>query len=296
MELHLAPMKSITCWAFRALFPDATDSYTEMINLKEIIRLKRRTLVNIDTFPINNQRQWLQVITNNINDMARLPEFLKSFCRENPERANIHGVCINACCPDPRIIAGGEGAALIKRTKRLKDLVEAFLGENDSHQFRISCKMLLGINSKEMHYKKYLDFLIAISSINDLRLAPTIIHFKHAKQTSTSEPHWEFLSTALEADMPLIINGNIQENKDIQKIKQGLSPEIREKWKRLILGFMIGREALRNPECFQSFKSQSQNQLISKKKLLEYNLNRHPPHMRFIKNINKYFPNSIIRE
>ena len=38
-------MKNISCWAFRALFPEATDSYTEMLNLKELVTLKRRVLV-----------------------------------------------------------------------------------------------------------------------------------------------------------------------------------------------------------------------------------------------------------
>ncbi|GAH13361.1 unnamed protein product, partial [marine sediment metagenome] len=111
-------MKNISCWAFRALFPEATDSYTEMINLKELVNLKRRAWDNVDTFSINNQRQWVQVLTNNINDISRLPECLEKFCSDNPERANIYGACINACCPDPRVISAGEGAALIKRTKR----------------------------------------------------------------------------------------------------------------------------------------------------------------------------------
>ncbi|MBN1801010.1 MAG: tRNA-dihydrouridine synthase [Candidatus Lokiarchaeota archaeon] len=288
MELHLAPMKNISCWAFRALFPEITDSYTEMINLKELIKERQRVWDHIDTFQIKNHRQWIQVLTNNVNDMLRLPECLKSFYSKNPERANIYGVCINACCPDPRIISAGEGAALVKRTKRLRNLIEVFLGDSESHRFHISCKMLLGLNSKEMYYNKCLDFLSSIESIDDPRLAPTIIHFKHAKQPSISEPHWEFLQTSLKAGMPIIINGNIRTNQDIQNIKQKLSLDTQKKWNELILGLMIGREALRNPDCFQFFITRSQNEKISKKKLLKNNIKTHSPEMRFLKNIKKY--------
>jgi tRNA-dihydrouridine synthase len=283
-------MKNISCWAFRALFPEATDSYTEMLNLKELVTLKRRVWDNVDTFSINNQHQWVQVLTNNINDISHLPACLEKFCRDNPERANIYGVNINACCPDPRVISAGEGAALIKRTKRLRDLIMAFLGEPNSHPFNINCKILLGLNSKEMYYHKFLDFLNAIQSINDARLKPSIIHFKHAKQSSKSKPHWELLETALIADMPIIINGNIYTNQDVQKIIKKLPLKSQKKCSTLISGIMIGRAAIKNLNCFQTFISSPNKSEISKKTLLVDNLNKHRPHGRFYKNFKDFYP------
>ena len=282
-------MKNISCWAFRALFPEATDSYTEMLNLKELITLKRRVWDNVDTFSINNQHQWVQVLTNNINDISHLPECLEKFCRDNPERANIYGACINACCPDPRVISAGEGAALIKRTKRLGDLIMAFLGEPNSHPFHINCKILLGLNSKEIYHNKFLDFLNKIQSINDVRLKPTVINFKHAKQSSKSSPHWELLETALSADMPIIINGNICTKQDIQNIVKKLPMKSQRKCKTLIPGIMIGRAAIKNLNCFQTFIS-SPNKKVSKKTLIVDNLKKHPPHRRFYQNKKDFYP------
>ncbi len=290
IELHLAPMKNISCWAFRALFPEATDSYTEMLNLKELITSKKRTWNNIDTFSINNQHQWVQVLTNSINDISYLPTYLEKFCRDYPERANIYGVSINACCPDPRVISAGEGAALIKRTKRLKDLIIAFLGDPNSHHFNINCKILLGLNSNEMYYYKFLDFLNIIQSIKDARLKPTIINFKHAKQSSKSKPHWELLEMVLTTKMPIIINGNICTNQDLQKIIKQLPLTFQKKYRTLISGIMIGRAAIKNPNCFQSFISSPYKELISKKNLIVDNLNIHPPHRRFYKNIKDFYP------
>ena len=283
-------MKNISCWAFRALFPEATDSYTEMINLKELVNLKRRALDKVDTFSINNQRQWVQVLTNNINDISRLPECLEKFCSDNPERAHIYGACINACCPDQRVISAGEGAALIKRTKRLKDLIMAFLGEPNSHPFHINCKILLGLNSKEMNYHKFLDFLKLIQSINDARLKPIIIHFKHAKQSSKSQPHWELLETALIADIPIIINGNICTNQDVQNIINKLPLKSQKKCRTLISGIMMGRAAIKDLNCFQSFISSPNKRVISKKTLIVDNLNKHPPQRRFYENTKHFYP------
>jgi len=232
-------MKNISCWAFRALFPEATDSYTEMLNLKEIITLRKRAWDNIDTFPIHNQQQWVQVLTNNVKDMASLPAIFDKFCRDNPERANIYGVCINACCPDPRVISAGEGAALVKRTKRLGDL---------------------------------------------------IINFKHAKQTSKSKPHWELLETALNAEKPIIVNGNIDNNQDFHNIIKELPLKSQRKCNTLISGIMIGRGAIKNLNCFQSFLTSPHEKVISKKALIVDNLNKHPPHRRFYKNVKDFNP------
>jgi len=283
-------MKNISCWAFRALFPEATDSYTEMLNLKELITLKRKTWNNVDTFSIDNQHQWVQVLTNNINDISQLPTCLDQFCSDNPERANIYGVCINACCPDPRIISAGEGAALIKRTKRLRDLIIAFLGGPNSHPFHVNYKILLGLNLNEMNYYKFLDFLNIIKNIKDKRLKLIIINFKHAKQSSKSKRHWKLLETALTADMPITINGNINNNQDVQKIINKLPLKSQRKYETLISGIMIGRAALRNLNCFQTFLSSPYKKQISKKTLIVDNLNRHPPHRRFYDNIKNYYP------
>ena len=218
---------------------------------------------------------------------------MEEFCRNNPERAHIYGICINACCPDPRVISAGEGAALIKRTKRLRDLIIAFLGEPNSHHFNINCKILLGLNSKEMYYYKFMDFLEAIKSIKDVRLKPTIINFKHAKQSSKSEPHWELLETTLTAEMPIIINGNITKNQDVQKIIKQLSLTFQKKVRNLISGIMIGRAAIKNPNCFQSFLHPPYNETISKKKLIIDNLKKHPPNERFYKNLKNFNPNIL---
>ena len=254
MELHLAPMKGITCWAFRASIIGATDSYSEYINLRSLLRIKSKGWDNVDTYNIVGQRQWLQILTHDIRDISIFPKILKEFCSTNPERAHIYGVNINVGCPDPAVITAGDGAALIKRIKRLKDLIQAFLGKAESHIFQISVKLRLGLNEREMKYNKILEFLEELKSLEDPRISPPIVHFKHAKQTSKEPPHWEVLESLINADVPLIINGSIKEPKDLEKIQEILSSRSQQKWDKNIRGIMIGREAIRNPDCFKLFE------------------------------------------
>ena len=40
---------------------------------------------------------------------------------------------------------------------------------------------------------KFADFLRSLTDIDDPRFSPTILHFKHANQTSAEPERWEFL-------------------------------------------------------------------------------------------------------
>ena len=69
MEFHVAPMKGISDWKFRNKCLGATDSYTEMIQLREILRSKVRVMKKLDLQFIESQRQWIQILTNSPNEM-----------------------------------------------------------------------------------------------------------------------------------------------------------------------------------------------------------------------------------
>jgi len=56
METHLASMENITCWAFRKLCKGATDSYTGMLSLTNLVK-RDNAWEEIDTYPIEGQRQ-----------------------------------------------------------------------------------------------------------------------------------------------------------------------------------------------------------------------------------------------
>jgi tRNA-dihydrouridine synthase len=193
------------------------------------------------------------------------------------------------------VIAAGDGAALIKRTKRLVNLIESFLGTSESHLYHISCKFRLGLNGQEMKYNKILDFLEEVRSIKDNRLSPPIIHFRHARQPSKGEPHWELLKDILSAHVPIIINGGITSPKNLERIRRMLPLEYQRKWTKLISGIMLGQAIIDNPTSFCNFREPSNNLsfnniLKSWKKEFRQDIELHPPDNRFIENFKKFYP------
>lgn len=256
MEFHVAPMKNITNWRFRANCQGATDSYSEMIQLFEILKKKPRAMHQLDFREIYGQNQWIQVLTNNPKEMAKLPAILTEISQTDPKRSHFIGVNINLGCPDPHIISAGQGAALIKRRKRIVDMVEAFLTDT-THPYCINLKFRLGMHEQDIQMGVLVDVLNHLSVIEDDRYKPAIIHMKHAKQNSSEPARWEYVSHLLELDQPLILNGDLTCPKDLVKIITSLSPSIQAKFRVYVKGIMIGRALISNPRLFETFSTLS---------------------------------------
>ncbi len=255
MEFHVAPMKGITNWDFRRKCRGATNSYTEMIQLRDILENRIRAKQKIDLSNIEGQNQWIQILTNSPRDMEKLPSWLSTFTNNFPEKRHIFGININVGCPDPQIISAGQGAALIKRRKRLRDLIEAFLTSTD-HSYHLSLKFRLGMHMGDVKRKVLLDVLENLSTIDDMRLNPPIIHFKHAQQQSMDEPIWEYLNPILDSENPFILNGNIKKPQDVHIIQNRLDKKRKRLFEKHVQGLMIGRALISNPSLFLEFQNE----------------------------------------
>jgi tRNA-dihydrouridine synthase len=255
MEFHVAPMKGITNWAFRAKCVDATDSYTEMIQLRDILGNKTRAMEKLDLWQIETQNQWIQILTNSPRDVEKLPSYLKTFSKNFPKRSYIFGININVGCPDPQIISAGQGAALIKRRKRLYDLIKAFFAPAN-HTYHLSLKFRLGMHMGDVNMHVLLNVLENLSAIDDMRLHPPIIHFKHAQQQSTEAPIWEYLNPLLDAEYPFILNGDIKVPQDVYTIQNRLDPKKKAQFKNQVKGLMIGRALFSIPSLFSEFREE----------------------------------------
>ena len=80
MEIHLAPMENITCWAFRKLCKGASDSYTGMLNLTNLVK-RTNAWEEIDTFLIEGQRQWIQIATSKEAECSAFLKKLEAFLK-----------------------------------------------------------------------------------------------------------------------------------------------------------------------------------------------------------------------
>jgi tRNA-dihydrouridine synthase len=292
MELHIAPLQGISCWAFRASCVGATDSYTEMMEINPLLNREEQGWNAVDTFPIAGQRQWVQVLANSPRQLEGLAKYLHEFTCRHPERAAIYGININAGCPSPAIIAAGEGAALIKRAKRVKRMVKAFIDVPEGEPYKISVKLRLGLNAFEMRANYYRDLVAILGELNTERVGASIVHFKHAAQTSYEQERWELLESVLDLPGTIIINGGIQNLADVRRIEQRLpgryqQKEVQEK----IQGVMIGRAAIRDLNIFSQFGAQASQskQKIPGRKRFTQNCAIHSPAAHYLQTLETWW-------
>ena len=237
MELHLAPLENVSCFAFRSLCRGQTDSYTGMLSLSNLVK-RNNVWKEVDTFPIEGQRQWIQVATSKEAEcsafLVRLEEELKAF----PEKDNAYGIQLNVSCPSPSLIRIGQGPALIKRATKVVNL----LGELMKGRFKVSLKVRLGLNNFEMRQRKLVSLFAQLEKITHPNFAGVTVHFKHAQQKSADAYDYSMIKELSKFNVPMIVNGGVNSYADFLKIVNGINT-------KNIKGFMVGRAAMENPDA-----------------------------------------------
>jgi len=227
MKLWLAPMEGVTDCAFRTLcYNHGADlTYTEMIRVDALVKNNKSTLNLLD---LKNDTPTV------IQLLAVKPEILQKFINNFPKyNLKPAGFDLNLGCPSPDIIRQGAGAALLKRTQRVQELI-AILKKTE---LPISVKMRLGLNQYEKEKKVYLNIL------NNIDADYFIIHARHGCQASSEKADWTIYQECIDTGKHIIPNGDIF-TKEHLKYFQNL--KIKE--------IMIGRAAVKNPAIFEYLK------------------------------------------
>lgn len=245
MEIHLAALENVTCWAFRSLCTGATDSYTGILPMSNLIR-RNNAWKEVDTFTIEGQRQWIQVSTSKEKECSDFIKKLDEQLRKEPEKGNVYGIQINASSPSPELIGIGRGPALIKRATKVSNLLKELLKQD---RYKVSIKVRLGLNPEEVRQGKILDLFEQIEKIQDPNLTNVTVHFKHAQQRSAEPYDYSILKKLTSYNIPLILNGGIKNASDFKKITKDAD-------KKNIAGLMAGRAALENPNCFTELSNE----------------------------------------
>ena len=244
MEIHLASMENVTCWAFRKLCRGASDSYTGMLSLTNLIR-RNNTWDEVDSFPIEGQRQWIQIATSKETECSEFIKKLDDEIAKHPEKDNVYGIQLNASCPSPDLIRIGQGPALIKRSTKIGKLMRELLKQS---KYKVGIKLRLGLNGIEVRQRKIFTLLEELEKIakENPNFTNVTVHFKHAQNSSSSSYDYSLLNEIASYEIPLVINGGIRNYADVKRLIESVSPENRKN----IRGIMLGREALKNPNCF----------------------------------------------
>jgi len=263
MEIHLASMENITCWAFRALMQGVTDSYTGIFSMNYLVK-RNKAWREIDMFPIEGQRQWIQVATSQEKECADFLNKINEKLEEEPEKNGTYGIQLNCSCPSPNIIKIGQGPALIKRPLKVASLINELLKQD---KFKISLKTRLGLNEFEVSERRIFKLLEEIEKIKDPNFTEVVVHFRHAKEKSTAIYDYSALKEICDYNIPIVINGGIHNYKDYNNIVKNIPK------RKNIKGFMIGREALKDPDCFVDVSNMLNCTLLNRRSLDEINSN-----------------------
>ena len=249
MEIHLGSMENISCWAFRRLCKDASDSYTGLLSMTSLVK-RANTWEDIDSYLIEGQRQWIQVATSKESDCSRFFEKLEEEIKEHPEKDNIYGIQLNCSCPSPNLIRIGQGPALIKRTTKVTNIIKELLKQN---KYKVGIKLRLGLNELEVTQRRIFTLFGELEKIanENPNFTNVTIHLKHAQESSSKDYDYSLLNELASYQLPLVINGGIKNSEDLAKLMRYISPENR----RNIKGIMLAREALKNPDCFLEINS-----------------------------------------
>lgn len=227
MKLWLAPLEGVSDCAFRTLcYRHGADvTFTEMIRVDSLVRKNKATLNMLDL--LSEAPAGIQLLAVKQIMTKTFVEQFSSF-HINPVQINL-----NLGCPSPEVIRQGGGAALIKRTQRVSELVSILkkLG------LPVSLKIRLGLNAYEQKHKVYLHLLKNVDA------DAFIVHARHARQSSKEAADWNIFEECIATGKHIIPNGDISEREHIAYFRQLGVKEV-----------MIGRAAVRNPSVFNYLK------------------------------------------
>jgi nifR3 family TIM-barrel protein len=138
----------------------------------------------------------------------------------------------NFCCPVEKIIGQGAGCALLKRPKKIGDIISCI---RDATDLPVSAKIRLGIN------EGYSDFLKTAKVIEDSGADMLIVHGRYQDQKFSGEADWDAIRQIKEhVNIPVVGNGDIfNEHKAQEMLTQTGCDYI-----------MVSRAAIGNPFIF----------------------------------------------
>ena len=221
-KIYLAPISEYTNRPFRELCKKSGAEFTfaPLINTTQIIHQKDKNIHKFIDFT-KEKKVGIQLFGTKPEEYPLAIERINTF-------EKIKWLDINAGCPMPKIIKIGAGSRLLTNQDTLIEILKSI----QSFDFTKSVKIRI-LKNKESTKK----LVEKISSFVDV----IIIHGRTPEQRYSGTTDWEIIKELKETTDNFIIG-----NGDIQTIAQG-KKYLKEKYCN---GFMIGREAMKNPWVF----------------------------------------------
>jgi tRNA-dihydrouridine synthase B len=217
-----------------------------MIRADGILRSNKATLDLIDTYDEGVQTG-IQLLAKNPQQLEKSLAMLEALCAtENYSHfKNIAAVDLNFGCPSPDVIREGAGPALLKRRKRILEILQVLVAWKSSTTLpnigAVGCKIRLGLNADEERNGVYMH---VAEAANQAGIDYLVVHARNAQQRSRDPPNWQRIAEVKAvATMPIIGNGDVTSKRDADRMMRQTGCD----------GVMLARAAVRNPWVFREF-------------------------------------------
>ncbi|SHH42288.1 tRNA-U20-dihydrouridine synthase [Caloranaerobacter azorensis DSM 13643] len=227
-NVFLAPMAGITDMAFRLICSElgAGLVYSEMISSKGLYYEDKKTyeLMKIDK---NERPIALQIFGHEPDIMAHVVLSVLN------KRDDIDIIDINMGCPAPKIVKNGDGSALLKEPKIVRQIVRAVVKASNKP---VTVKIRMGWDEKNIN-------AVEIAKIIEEEGASlVVIHGRTREQFYSGKANWDIIREVKNnVSIPVVGNGDIFIPEDAKRMIDYTGCD----------GVMIGRGSQGNPWIFK---------------------------------------------
>ena len=225
-NLFLAPMAGVTDWAFRTICAElgAAATVTEMVSSRALMYRDKKSISLLKKTP--EKITGAQLFGSDPVCMAEAAAYAV-------EESGCDYIDLNMGCPMPKIVANGDGAALMKEPEKAAKIAEAV---KHAVQCPVTVKMRIGWDK---------------GSVNAVQMAKLMeqagvdavtVHGRTKTMLYSGIADWDTIRAVRESvQIPVIANGDIFEPEQALRCRNRTGCEL----------FMIGRSAFGNPWVFE---------------------------------------------
>lgn len=224
--LVLAPMAGVTDLPFRLLCKEMGAGLlcTEMVSAKAIYYKNKNTKTLMEIHPEEHPVS-LQLFGSDADLMAQIAKQI--------EGQPFEILDVNMGCPVPKVVNNGEGSALLKKPKLIREIVTKM---SHAIQKPLTVKIRIGFEGYPV------DPVEIAKVIEDSGAAAIAVHGRTREQYYSGKADWETIRKVKEAvKIPVIGNGDVDSPKKAAQLLEETGCD----------GIMIGRAAQGNPWIFR---------------------------------------------
>ncbi|MCB9358730.1 tRNA-dihydrouridine synthase [Candidatus Woesearchaeota archaeon] len=196
-RVFLAPLAAVNDLAFREMSTKygSALNFTEMVNVNAVERMNKSTLKMADTF--KDEKVFIQLFGTRLDAIKNTIRILE----KEYDDCTPSGFDFNLGCPVKKVMDQGAGSALLKRPKKIGEIVSTMRSSTD---LPITAKMRLGLSPNTADHIK-IARLIAENGADAIA-----VHARYQSQGYSGKAHWDKIKEIVEAvDIPVIGNGDV---------------------------------------------------------------------------------------